>query len=60
MGSEKVQESYDRVRELILLEDLLDKVEPNVKTYRVDKNVHNSVDAASLAQDYYLVRKQES
>ena len=57
--SEKVADNYDRLRELILLEDFLNKVEPEVRTYLVDKNVKTSTQAADLAQDYFLIRKQD-
>ncbi|KAK3885424.1 hypothetical protein Pcinc_010341 [Petrolisthes cinctipes] len=52
-------DDYDRLRELILLEDFLNKIEPEVRTYLVDKNVKTSSQAAELAQDYYLVRKHD-
>lgn len=59
MRSEDVANDYESLRELVLLEDFLSKVETDVRTFLVDKNVTTSTEAAELAQDYYLARKQD-
>lgn len=58
MRSKQVGESYDRLMELVILENFMGKLEPELQAYLVDKHTTAAVEAAVYADDYGLFRSQ--
>lgn len=58
MRSEQVAEKYDRLKELVILENFLGKLEPELQLYLADRGVKTASQAAICADDYYLIRQQ--
>lgn len=51
-------EKYDRLKELVILENFLGKLEPDLQLYLADRGVKTASQAATCADEYYLVMKQ--
>ena len=55
--SKKIDENYDKLRQLILIEEFKRCIQSNVKTFLDEKQVETLEEAARLADDYYLTHK---
>lgn len=50
-------DSFDKMRQYMLLEQFLDRIPDDVKLHLIDKEVHDVVEAAKLADAYVAVRR---
>lgn len=56
--SERVENDFNKLEELLLMEHFLSKLEPDVKLYLCDKKLKTVEEAAVYADDYFLLRGQ--
>ena len=52
--SKKIDQNYDKLRQLVLVEELKRCIQSDVKTFLCEKQVETLEEAARLADDYYL------
>ena len=55
--SKKIDENYDKLRQLMLVEEFKRCIQSDVKTFLDEKQVETLEEAALLADDYYLTHK---
>ena len=55
--SKKIDQNYDKLRQLMLVEEFKRCIQSDVKTFLDEKQVENLEEAARLADDYYLTNK---
>ena len=55
--SKKIDQNYDKLRQLVLVEEFKRGIQSDVKTFLDEKQVETSEEAARLADDYYLTHK---
>ena len=55
--SKKIDQNYDKLRQLVLVEDFKRCIQSDVKTFLDEKQVETLEEAARLADDYYLTHK---
>ena len=55
--SKKIDQNYDKVRQLMLVEEFKRCIQSDVKTFLDEKQVETLEEAARLADDYYLTHK---
>ena len=55
--SKKIDQNYDKLRQLMLVEEFKRCIQSDVKTFLDEKQVETSEEAARLADDYYLTHK---
>ena len=55
--SKKIDENYDKLRQLMLVEEFKRCIQSDVKTFLCEKQVETLEEAARLADDYYLTHK---
>ena len=55
--SKKIDENYDKLRQLMLVEEFKRCIQSDVKTFLDEKQVETLEEAARLADDYYLTHK---
>ena len=55
--SKKIDQNYDKLRQLILVEEFKRCIQSDVKTFLDEKQVETLEEAARLADDYYLTHK---
>ena len=55
--SKKIDENYDKLRQLVLVEEFKRCIQSDVKTFLDEKQVETLEEAARLADDYYLTHK---
>ena len=56
-SSKKIDQNYDKVRKLMLVEEFKRCIQSDVKTFLEEKQVETLEEAAPLADDYYLTHK---
>ena len=55
--SKKIDQNYDKLRQLMLVEEFKRCIQSDVKTFLCEKQVETLEEAACLADDYYLTHK---
>ena len=55
--SKKIDQNYDKQRQLVLVEEFKRCIQSDVKTFLCEKQVETLEEAARLADDYYLTHK---
>ena len=55
--SKKIHQNYDKLRQLMLVEELIRCIQSDVKTFLDEKQVETLEEAARLADDHYLTHK---
>ena len=55
--SKKIDQNYDKLRQLVLVEEFKRCIQYDVKTFLCEKQVKTLEEAARLADDYYLTHK---
>ena len=55
--SKKIDQNYNKVRQLMLVEEFKRCIQSDVKTFLCEKQVETLEEAARLADDYYLTHK---
>ena len=55
--SKKIDQNYDKLRQLMLVEEFKRCIQSDVKTFLAEKQVETLEEAARLADDYYLIHK---
>ena len=55
--SNKIDQNYDKLRQLVLVEEFKRCIQSDVKTFLCEKQVETLEEAARLADDYYLTHK---
>ena len=55
--SKKIDQNYDKLRQLLLVEEFKRCIQSDVKTFLDEKQVETLEEAARLADDYYLTHK---
>ena len=55
--SKKIDQHYDKLRQLVLVEEFKRCIQSDVKTFLDEKQVETLEEAARLADDYYLTHK---
>ena len=55
--SKKIDQNYDKLRQLMLVEEFKHCIQSDVKTFLDEKQVATLEEAARLADDYYLTHK---
>ena len=55
--SKKIDQNYDKLRHLVLVEEFKRCIQSDVKTFLDEKQVETLEEAARLADDYYLTHK---
>ena len=55
--SKKIDQNYDKLRQLMLVEEFQRCIQSDVKTFLCEKQVETLEEAARLADDYYLTHK---
>ena len=55
--SKKIDQNYDKIRQLVLVEEFKRRIHSDVKTFLDEKQVETLEEAARLADDYYLTHK---
>ena len=55
--SKKIDQNYDKLRQLMLIEEFKRCIQSDVKTFLDEKQVETLEEAARLADDYYLTHK---
>ena len=55
--SKKIDQNYDKLRQLVLVEEFKRCMQSDVKTFLDEKQVETLEEAARLADDYYLTHK---
>ena len=55
--SKKIDQNYDKLRQLMLVEEFKRCIQSHVKTFLDEKQVETLEEAARLADDYYLTHK---
>ena len=55
--SKKIDQNYDKLRQLMLVEEFKRCIQSDVKTFLDEKQVETLQEAARLADDYYLTHK---
>ena len=55
--SKKIDQNYDKLRQLVLVEEFKRCIQSDVKTFLDEKQVETLEKSARLANDYYLTRK---
>ena len=55
--SKKIGQNYDKLRQLVLVEEFKRCIQSDVKTFLDEKQVETLEEAARLADDYYLTHK---
>ena len=55
--SKKIDQNYDKLRQLVLVEEFKRCIQSDVKTFLCEKQVETLKEAARLADDYYLKHK---
>ena len=55
--SKKIDQNYDQLRQLVLVEEFKRCIQSDVKTFLDEKQVETLEEAARLADDYYLTHK---
>ena len=55
--SKKIGQNYDKLRQLVLVEEFKRCIQSDVKTFLCEKQVETLEEAARLADDYYLSHK---
>ena len=55
--SKKIDQNYDKLRQLMLVEEFKRCIQSDVKTFLDEKQVETLEEAARLADDYYLTHK---
>ena len=55
--SKKIDQNYDKLRQLVLVEEFKRCIQSDVKTFLCEKQVETLEEAARLADDYYLTHK---
>ena len=55
--SKKIDQNYDKLRQLILVEEFKRCIQSDVKTFLCEKQVETLEEAARLADEYYLTHK---
>ena len=55
--SKKIDQNYDKLRQLVLVEEFKRCIQSDVKTFLDEKQVETLEEAARLADDYYLTHK---
>ena len=55
--SKKIDQNYDKLRQLMLVEEFKCCIQSDVKTFLDEKQVETLEEAARLADDYYLTHK---
>ena len=55
--SKKIDQNYDKLRKLVLVEEFKRCIQSDVKTFLDEKQVETLEEAARLADDYYLTHK---
>ena len=55
--SKKIDQNYDKLRQLMLVEEFKRCIQSDVKTFLCEKQVETLEEAARLADDYYLTHK---
>ena len=55
--SKKIDQNYDKLRQLVLVEEFKRCIQSDVKTFLCEKQVETLEEAARLANDYYLTHK---
>ena len=55
--SKKIDQNYDKLRQLVLVEEFKRCIQSDVKTFLDEKQVETLEEAARLADDYYLTYK---
>ena len=55
--SKKIDQNYDKLRQLILVEEFKRCIQSDVKTFLDEKQVETLEEAARLADDYYYTHK---
>ena len=55
--SKKIDQNYDKLRQLMLVEEFKRCIQSDVKTFLDEKQVETLKEAARLADDYYLTHK---
>ena len=55
--SKKIDQNYDKLRQLMLVEEFKHCIQSDVKTFLDEKQVETLEEAARLADDYYLTHK---
>ena len=55
--SKKIDQNYDKLRQLMLVEEFKSCIQSDVKTFLDEKQVETLEEAARLADDYYLTHK---
>ena len=55
--SKKIDQNYDKLRQLVLVEEFKRCIQSDVKTFLDEKQVETLEEAARLADDYYLPHK---
>ena len=55
--SKKINQNYDKLRQLVLVEEFKRCIQSDVKTFLDEKQVETLEEAARLADDYYLTHK---
>ena len=58
--SKKIDQNYDKLRQLVLVEEFKRCIQSDVKTFLCEKQVETLEEAARLADDYYLNIKTSS
>ena len=54
--SKKIDQNYDKLRQLMLVEEFKRCIQSDVKTFLCEKQVETLEEAARLADDYYLTK----
>ena len=55
--SKKIDQNYDKLRQLVLVEEFKRCIQSDIKTFLDEKQVETLEEAARLADDYYLTHK---
>ena len=55
--SKKIDQNYDKLRQLLLVEEFKRCIQSDIKTFLDEKQVETLEEAARLADDYYLTHK---
>ena len=55
--SKKIDQNYDKLRQLMLVEEFKRCIQSDVKTFLDEKQVETLEEAARLADDYHLTHK---
>ena len=55
--SKKIDQNYDKLRQLVLVEEFKRCIQSDVKTFLCEKQVETLEEATRLADDYYLTHK---